>query len=201
SSTRLRAPAALAAHAGLPAWQLHAGTGAVTPANEHAEQRAFHSVTDVVFYNLPSELDQLRQAVALCTGMQRAYPLFADLDPQNSSVMPSRDEFKGLYSALRSLGQWNIPTAHARVCQELARRLNLSNQTVHFMLAVFEELQFIERDETMMRVAARPSKRDLSESIAYQARLHLAEAEQTCIYTSAKELEQWMRNIQVHTVS
>lgn len=197
SSARLSAPAAEAAHIGIPAWQLHAGTGTVTPANEHAELRAFHSVTDVVFYNLPRHIDQLRQAVVQCTGMQRVYPLFADLDPLSSSVMPSRDEFKGLYSALRSLGQWRLSTEHARVCHELARRLNLSNQTVSFMLTVFEELQFLERDETMLRVAASPSKRDLSESITYQARLHYAEVEQTCIYTSAKQLEQWMRNIQV----
>lgn len=200
SERSLSAPAADAARLSIPAWQIHAGTGEVTPANEHAEMRAFHSVTDVVFYNLPRQIEHLRQAVLLSTGMQRCYALLADTDPQSSSVMPSRDEFKGLYSSLKSLGQWNLSSEHARVCRELARRLNLSDQSVVWMLSVFEELQFIERDATHLRVASTPSKRDLSESTTYQARLDLAEVEQICIYTSAKQLEQWMRNILEDTV-
>lgn len=193
-SKALAAAAAEAENCGLPAWQFIASSAQVVPMNAQGELCAFHSVTDVVFYNLPRTISDLVQAIQHCSAMQRCYALFKETDVTRTSAVPSREQFKGVYGAIRKLGQWKVGGDHHQICRELARRLKISESAVQFMIIIFEELGFIERDETYYRTVTDPVKRDLSESAAYQASLDFAETERVCVYTSAKQLEQWIRS-------
>lgn len=186
------AAAAEATNCGLPAWQFIASSAQVIPMNAQAQLGAFHSVTDVVFYNLPRSISDLVLLIDQCPAMQRCYPLFKETGVKRTGAVPSREQFKGVYGALRKLSQWKADGDHLQVCRELARRLKISESAVQFIITVFEELGFIERDASWFRTVSEPVKRDLSESATYQASLDFAETERICVYTSAKQLEQWI---------
>ncbi|WP_442603514.1 single-stranded-DNA-specific exonuclease RecJ [Paenibacillus sp. KN14-4R] len=180
----------VALSSGLPVWMHHAAEDQVTPLNELAKMYAFQVVTDVVFYNLPAHVSQLRQVVVHATCCQRIYALFADTNPLLSGSIPSREQFKTLYGLLGRAGSWE--TQSSLFERQLAKRLQVSETSATFMLQVFEQLGFIEHEGDQSRLAAQPPKRDLTASYLYQARQNRSEVEQLCMFSSAKELEHWI---------
>ncbi|WP_054027261.1 single-stranded-DNA-specific exonuclease RecJ [Bacillus sp. FJAT-28004] len=84
-------------------------------------------------------------------------------DP-SAAEFPEREQFGKVYQYLRQLGQVPLQGLNAR----LSKQSGLSLETVELMLAVFEELQFIERDNGLMHAAASPQKRDLATSERYR---------------------------------
>lgn len=77
---------------------------------------------------------------------------------------PEREQFGKVYQLLKQLGQVPLQGLNAR----LSKQSGLSLETVELMLAVFEELQFINRDNGLMQAAASPQKRDLATSERYR---------------------------------
>ncbi|MNY50661.1 hypothetical protein D3C86_1861800 [compost metagenome] len=73
-----------------------------------------------------------------------------------------------------------------------SKRSGLSLGMIHFILSVFEELEFVVKHDNMVTLSATPAKRDLTTSRLYQHRLHRQEVEAIVMYSSAKELEQWI---------
>ncbi|MNV84521.1 hypothetical protein D3C71_1784000 [compost metagenome] len=104
--------------------------------------------------------------------------------------MPSRELFKNMYATIKQQGSWNLN--NRGLMNAYSKRSGLSNAMIEFMIRVFAELGFIERVGEEFKPNASPAKRDLSSSKLYQERIDRNEVEQIIVYSSAKELEQWM---------
>ncbi|MEC0249579.1 single-stranded-DNA-specific exonuclease C-terminal domain-containing protein, partial [Paenibacillus chitinolyticus] len=155
-----------------------------------ARELQFPEMTDIVLCTAPRSLAQLERALAQADGIRRCYAVFADPVPQDGGAMPTRDQFKAVYASVRQQGMWDM--RNPALLQSFSRRSGLSAAMISFVLDVFEELGFIEKAGGVVRPVAAPSKRDLTTSRKYQERLSRAEVDRVCVYTSAKELSDWI---------
>ncbi|WP_068774185.1 single-stranded-DNA-specific exonuclease RecJ [Paenibacillus sp. FJAT-26967] len=185
-----RAPAAPGAQAG-PVWRC-LPDGSLAPDNEAARELRFPEMTDVVLCTAPRTLPQLQRVLEQADGMRRCYAVFADPAPQDGGVMPTRDQFKAVYASVLKQGIWDL--RNPALLQSFSRRSGLSPAMISFVLDVFEELGFIQKAGGIIRPVETPAKRDLTASRKYQERLARAEIDRVCVYTSAKELQDWIAN-------
>ncbi|MFC5447217.1 single-stranded-DNA-specific exonuclease RecJ [Paenibacillus aestuarii] len=172
-----------------PYWILQE-SGELLPGNPSAHRLDFAAMTDIVLYTVPRNLAALQCILRLAAGMMRCYTVFTDLGTGSDTTMPSRDMFKLLYGTLQKEGSLNLQDT--RLMQAWSRRSGLSPAMIQFIISVFEELGFIERLGAVVKLQAAPAKRDLTTSRKYQDRLQLQEVESVVMYSSAKELEQWI---------
>ncbi|MBD0381732.1 single-stranded-DNA-specific exonuclease RecJ [Paenibacillus sedimenti] len=177
-------------HADSLAYWILQDSGHIKPGNELARELDLASMQDVVLYTAPRSIQSLQSLLQQARGMMRCYAVFAELESNSSVAMPSRDMFKLLYGTLQKEGSLNMQDH--RYMQALSRRSGLSPAMIQFIISVFEELGFIERLGAIVKLQAAPAKRDLTTSRLYQDRLHRQEVESIVMYSSAKELEQWI---------
>ncbi|WP_261304861.1 single-stranded-DNA-specific exonuclease RecJ [Paenibacillus andongensis] len=160
------------------------------PGNESAGQLEFANMQDIILYTIPRSVASLQSVLQQASGMMRCYPVFAELGPDSGSTLPSRDMFKMLYGTLQKEGSLNVQDV--RLMTSFSKRSGLSPAMIQFILSVFEELGFVERQGGFVKLHASPAKRDLTASRLYQHRLHRQEVESIVMYSSAKELEEWI---------
>lgn len=173
----------------IPYWIVQ-DSGQVRAGNEAASLMAFEEVQDVILYTLPRSLISLESVLGLATGMKRCYPVFAELGQDRGSTLPSREMFKMLYANLQKEGSLHLQDT--RIMTAFSKRSGLSIAMIHFILSVFEELEFVVKQDNKVSLNSTPAKRDLTTSRLYQHRLHRQEVEAIVMYSSAKELEQWI---------
>jgi single-stranded-DNA-specific exonuclease len=160
------------------------------PGNESARQLEFANMQDIILYTIPRSVASLQSVIHQASGMMRCYPVFAELGPDSGSTLPSRDMFKMLYGTLQKEGSLNVQDV--RLMTSFSKRSGLSPAMIQFILSVFEELGFVEKQGGFVKLHASPAKRDLTASRLYQHRLHRQEVESIVMYSSAKELEEWI---------
>ncbi|MDQ0920079.1 single-stranded-DNA-specific exonuclease RecJ [Paenibacillus sp. V4I5] len=160
------------------------------PGNESARQLGFANMQDIILYTIPRSVASLQSVLHQACGMMRCYPVFAELGPDSGSTLPSRDMFKMLYGTLQKEGSLNVQDV--RLMTSFSKRSGLSPAMIQFILSVFEELGFVEKQGGLVKLHASPAKRDLTASRLYQHRLHRQEVESIVMYSSAKELEEWI---------
>ncbi|MCY9663397.1 single-stranded-DNA-specific exonuclease RecJ [Paenibacillus alginolyticus] len=160
------------------------------PGNESAKQLEFANMQDIILYTIPRSVASLQSVIHQASGMMRCYPVFAELGPDSGSTLPSRDMFKMLYGTLQKEGSLNVQDV--RLMTSFSKRSGLSPAMIQFILSVFEELGFVEKQGGFVKLHASPAKRDLTASRLYQHRLHRQEVESIVMYSSAKELEEWI---------
>lgn len=166
---------------------MDAAEGAV-PLNDEAKRFAFEAAEDVLLYSLPSRIEALQRTLA-GSGARRVYAGFVDWD-RDYAAMPSREAFKLLYQAVLRQSTWE--EGDLSFAEPLRRNVGATDGLIRFMLDVFEELEFIEKRGGRYACIPSPRKRDLNESPSYRNRLARAEAEQTLIYSTARELTDWI---------
>jgi len=173
-------------------WPLYVlpADGPPQPANAAAERHDFAALADVVLYSAPGSVPELRRVVGAACSMARCYAVFAELRPLAGGAMPSRDTFKLVYGTLLKQGGWDV--YDRALTQAFSKRSGLSPAMIEFILQVFEELGFIERNGSRYKPHAAPAKKDLSTSRLYCEREGRQEVESLLLYASAKELEQWI---------
>ncbi|OCT14968.1 single-stranded-DNA-specific exonuclease RecJ [Paenibacillus pectinilyticus] len=173
----------------IPYWIVQDDAG-VRPGNEAAEAIQFSELADVILYTLPRSIASLEAVLQQAKGMMRCYPVFAELGQDSGSTLPSRDMFKMFYGSLQKEKSLNL--MDTRMLTAFSKRSGLSQAMIHFIISVFEELEFVVKHDKMVTLNPAPAKRDLTTSRLYQHRLHRQEVEAIVMYSSAKELEQWI---------
>ncbi|NEW04535.1 single-stranded-DNA-specific exonuclease RecJ [Paenibacillus sp. SYP-B3998] len=173
----------------IPYWIVQ-DSGGLMAGNEQAAELDFASMQDIVLYTIPRNAEDLRNILQQARGIMRCYAIFAEFGTNSGSTMPTRDMFKLLYGTLQKEGSLNVQDQ--RLMQALSKRSGLSPTMIQFIVSVFEELGFIERQGAVVKLQATPAKKDLTTSRLYQDRLHRQEVETIVMYSSAKELEQWI---------
>ncbi|RTE08270.1 single-stranded-DNA-specific exonuclease RecJ [Paenibacillus whitsoniae] len=173
----------------VPYWVLE-DDQTLRPGNPLAESLRFDEAQDVVFYTMPGSIADLTNVIQQAAGMLRCYAVFAELGGGSGSTMPSREMFKMLYAFLQR--EASLQVEDTRVMTSLSKRSGMSPEMIHFILSVFEELSFVQKKDKIVTINPAPAKKDLASSRLYQQRAGRQEVESIVMYSSAKELEQWM---------
>jgi single-stranded-DNA-specific exonuclease len=172
-----------------PIWFVNA-EGNMEPGNEQAYQMSFSEVHDMVLYTAPRSFSSLQSVLRQASGLMRCYAVFAEAGGESGGAIPSRDMFKQMYSLLMQQGEWDLQ--NRGVLQAFSKRSGLSPAMIEFMIRVFEELEFVEKQGNRIILCKTPVKRDLSTSRILQEREQRQEVEAVSMYSTSKELVDWI---------
>jgi single-stranded-DNA-specific exonuclease len=157
------------------------------------EDAAKQTTTDLFICSLPDSLQLLVDEFRQYPNLERVYALYSESDFGSSSEgrhLPSREQCKSLYQALRQNALWSM--AETKELDALSRRTGLSVPWIRFILRVFEELEFVVREGNVYRVVQAPGKKELSESPSYRRRSERSETEQVLLYATSRQLTDWI---------
>ncbi|WP_256204395.1 single-stranded-DNA-specific exonuclease RecJ [Planococcus faecalis] len=140
----------------------------------------------LVLLDLPESEEQLASVLANMKP-KRVYAHFHAKDSQYFEQIPTREQFKWLFSFIKKRGTFDF-TKH---CDELAKHKGWTRESLFFMLQVFFELGFVTLNNGITEIAQSPSKQDLSEAPIYKRREQQIALEQKLLYASYKDLKEW----------
>lgn len=152
-------------------------------------KHSYSEITDLILYSMPPGQNQLELALREAAGVQRIYSVFQEPSPGRRTI-PGREQFKQVYAVLMQRAQ--SPVEENVLVDYISRRSGLPRSTIQFIMKVFEELSFVERDGTGYRCVASPAKRELSSSRLYSNYIDRQRVEEMLMYSSAKELSRWI---------
>ncbi|WP_409341617.1 single-stranded-DNA-specific exonuclease RecJ [Paenibacillus sp. MBLB4367] len=152
---------------------------------------AYDALTDLILFDMPLRMEQLRSALAAAEGAERIFAIFRDPEPDAASTLPSRDMFKQVYGVIQR--QSGFESYDTQLLTAFSKRSGLPVPSIRFIVDVFVELGFIEKTEKGIRLVASPGKKDLSEAAVYQDKVHREQIEQALLYSSSQEMSDWMR--------
>ncbi len=157
------------------------------PQNELARKFSISEARDIVLFSIPDTMEQIEALGSQAGAVERYYAVYGDTDSdRQAGVMPGRDMFKTVYGAAVWLEKNETP--RTGYCQAIAKRAGLSPALVRFMMEVFAELGLAEPTADGYRLVPSATKKDLSASLLYRARMKRPDVEQAMLYSSAKEL-------------
>ncbi|MBP1996757.1 single-stranded-DNA-specific exonuclease RecJ [Paenibacillus eucommiae] len=164
--------------------------GELVPVNERALERPLEDCHDLVLYTAPGSVQDLQLILGKAAAIRRCYAIFAERKKESGGAIPSRDMFKLMYGTLLEQGEWDL--YNKGMMQSFCKRSGLSSAMVEFMISVFEELEFLERSGSRIKLRKSPVKKDLSTSRLLKKRENRQDVEDIILYSTAKELEQWI---------
>jgi len=148
--------------------------------------------TDILYIcYLPERIQSLANIVS-ATKPKCIYVCYGNKDHVYLQQLPTRQEFKWLYSYL-------LKTEQKEVKQEIVQIMSIKQWTkekVIFMISVFLDLQFIFLQDRKIHVNLQAEKKDLKTSKTYQQKLQQSNMEKILYYSTYEELKNWfMKNI------
>ncbi|QDI92828.1 hypothetical protein EPH95_18010 [Salicibibacter halophilus] len=145
--------------------------------------------TDILLFDLPKRLSDLTDFLEENESFIRSiYTGFMETGQAFFATKPTREAFKWLYVYLKKYAPLHIQE-HEPV---IARYQGWSSDTIHFMLQVFMELEFVTRSEGKLVVNAKPLKQDLQASPTFRSYDEKREIEETLKYSTYKELKAFL---------
>ncbi|HEY0826929.1 MAG TPA: single-stranded-DNA-specific exonuclease RecJ [Bacilli bacterium] len=176
-------------------WTLDGAAG-ILPVNNIAHNIDIYDITDLYLYSIPGSLSLLKNGLPAFPSAQRIYAMFTDLSHKAAISLPTRDTFKKVYTLLQQQGQWEAD--NIRIIDGISTKSGVGVGVVEFIIEVFEQLHFIKRNADIYVCDPTPPKKDLAASKIYEQRSLLRslreESEQTLIFSTAKELVEWIMN-------
>ena len=149
----------------------------------------WESVTDLLLYSFPDRLSKLASVLKKGDGLERVYAVFIPADSRVRTV-PSRESLKQVYALLRRIGQWQEDSRG--IMDFLSRHSGLNRDTVSWIIDVFLELEFLQREGGMVRCVPSPAKKELCASGRYRAAMAAQDCESVLQYSTSQELTAWM---------
>lgn len=138
----------------------------------------------VVLLDLPPSLEVIKVLLSYSLPA-RIYALFYQRETHFFSTMPTRDHFKWFYAFLLKRGAFHLE----KYGDELARSRGWTKETIHFMVQVFLELQFVTLHNGVVSLVHHPEKRDLMDSPTYRLKQAQFELENILLYSSYEQLK------------
>jgi single-stranded-DNA-specific exonuclease len=158
-----------------------------------AEDAGKPNISDLFICSLPERLQLLVDEISQYPNLERIYVLYSENDSAKSPGgrhLPSREQFKSLYQAIRQNTIWSM--SETKQLDGLSRRTGLSVPWIRFILGVFEELEFVVREGNVYRVVQAPAKKELSASASYRQQAERAEVEKVLLYATSRQLTDWI---------
>jgi single-stranded-DNA-specific exonuclease len=140
----------------------------------------------IVFLDMPVSREQVKAIVGR-GNPHRIYAHFFQDEDHFFSTMPTRDHFKWYYAFLSKRGSFDLN----KNGNDLAKYKGWSKETIDFMSQVFFELKFVTIVNGFISLNPVKTKKDLSESLAYQKKQQQYELENELLYSSYNELKAW----------
>ncbi|MDR6226349.1 single-stranded-DNA-specific exonuclease RecJ [Desmospora profundinema] len=147
-------------------------------------ERGDELVRYLVLIHMPPSLTVAEKWFRGLDRLERIYFAYGDADWDGPSRAPEREHFKQLYGAMMKVGELRIP----RDLDRLARMTGMSVKGIGFMLQVFEELDFVRRENGRLTLAPQAEKRPLSASSRYRRQQEREEVQQCFVYSSTRDL-------------
>ncbi|TCS96452.1 exonuclease RecJ [Hazenella coriacea] len=146
----------------------------------------------MVIVDPPPTLNHLKQGIQQWGQIERIYLLFGDADFDDLLVKaPSKENFAHTY---RVLQRGKGPISISKHFTSLSRATGLKKRSLSFIIQVFEELEFIKIEQGFIHINPTPERKPLTESKFYQAQLAREEVLQTLVYSSYRELCQYLHS-------
>jgi single-stranded-DNA-specific exonuclease len=155
-----------------------------------------HEVKELLWLVMPANIRIAEKALSHFASLERIYAVFYDTKPYLSCAMPDREQFKRVYGTLTANSEH---ASDKETIQMLQKRTRLTSDSIRFILAVFDDLGFIQSKEGRISLLTSPPKRDLSESSVYQEKLSRDETERIFVYSTSEELKEWLLSRVNHT--
>ncbi|NDI33993.1 single-stranded-DNA-specific exonuclease RecJ [Chengkuizengella sediminis] len=149
-------------------------------------------VTDFVVYSIPNHIHLLESVFRKNQSIQRVYVVHKNKNQNALKGLPSREAFKNIYASLLNKNSWEINDQ--LFLGNLSKRSSLSKGMIQFMIGVFEELSFIQKEGNLYRCIKSPEKSSLESSNLYKQRWHQSEIEKIFEYSTTYEMTQWILN-------
>ncbi|MFD1772830.1 single-stranded-DNA-specific exonuclease RecJ [Paenibacillus rhizophilus] len=142
--------------------------------------------------DMPESPQQLDALLKTFPEVQNIALLHSLRQERDRLLVPTRDHFKTLYKWLAVIAA--EPISEQEVLLRLSRKSPMSLRMLKMMLDVFEELDFIMREQGQLSFVTRPAARDLASSSHFMYLSELAEMEQYFTEGSTAELQEWMES-------
>ncbi|MEL3973970.1 single-stranded-DNA-specific exonuclease RecJ [Rossellomorea oryzaecorticis] len=140
----------------------------------------------IVLLDMPASMEMVKAIVGKGKP-HRIYAHFFQDEDHFFSTMPTRDHFKWYYAFLTKRGSFDL-NKHG---DDLAKYKGWSKETIDFMSQVFFELKFVTIVNGFISLNPVKTKKDLTESPAYQKKQQQYELENELLYSSYNELKAW----------
>ncbi|UOQ46279.1 single-stranded-DNA-specific exonuclease RecJ [Halobacillus salinarum] len=140
----------------------------------------------IVVLDLPNRLEELGEVVNAC----KPGKIFACYRIEDSAFLktwPTRDHFKFFYGMLMKRKSFNVRTEG----EQLAARRGWDKSMVDFISQVFFELEFVKMEDGLLTINAKPSQKDLQESVLYREKQYQMKVEQKLYFSTFRELKDW----------
>lgn len=141
----------------------------------------------VVFVDCPPSLELLKEILAV-TNPSYIYACFYSRKNLYLEKSPGRKEFGLVYQYLSR--HTVLPLENLE--QILGQYLKIKPVDMTFIFDLFEEVGFIKRDQEKMQFYPSQEKVDLKETRTYQDYQDQVKAEEILLYSSVKELTEWL---------
>ncbi|MFS1513834.1 single-stranded-DNA-specific exonuclease RecJ [Chengkuizengella sp. SCS-71B] len=147
-------------------------------------------VTDFIVYSLPNHIHTIESAFRKNQSIKRVYVVHKNRNKAALKGLPSREAFKNIYASLLNKNSWEINDQS--FLGNLSKRTSLSKDMIQFMIGVFEELSFIQKEGRSYHCIKSPKKSSLDSSSLYKQRWHQSEIEKIFEYSTTYEMTQWI---------
>lgn len=144
-------------------------------------------VEKIVFVDCPPSLDRLKEILA-ATNPSYIYACFYSRKNLYLEKIPGRKELGLVYQYLSQ--HPSLPLENLE--QILGQYLKIKPDDMTFIFDLFEEVGFIKRDQEKMQFYPGQEKVDLKETKVYQDYQDQVRAEEILLYSSVKELTEWL---------
>ncbi|QQK75662.1 single-stranded-DNA-specific exonuclease RecJ [Salicibibacter cibarius] len=145
--------------------------------------------TDILFLDLPEHLSDLTRFLNENESFIRSiYTGFMEKGQAFFTAKPTREAFKWLYVYVKKYAPLHL-REHEPV---IAKYQGWSTDTIHFMLQVFTELEFVTLSGGKLVVNEHPLKQDLQASSTYRSYEEKREIEETLKYSTYQALKAFL---------
>ncbi|GIP20800.1 single-stranded-DNA-specific exonuclease RecJ [Paenibacillus sp. J22TS3] len=149
-------------------------------------------ITSLFILELPEYSAQLDSVLTSIPNLERIILVHGQQDRYERVEIPSRDNFKTVYAWIRHYSAKGL--TEEQMLNQLVRQTGFTKRMMRLTLEVFEELEFIIRDNGRLRLNPSPSKQPLETSARYLQLEALAEMEQVMLRGKAAQVAEWMRS-------
>lgn len=175
----------------LPVWRYDEAAGLVPEQGAPVNSGDAGRLSLLCLLDLPRTPEELEAVTRIFAQAENV----ALLNPRSTAgdrlQIPTRDLFKTLYRWLAALAA--SPVQEQEALRRLARQSGLTGRMLKHMLDVFEELDFIKRENGLLAFVPQPQARSLDSSRRFVMLGRLAEAERHFQESGQQELQEWIR--------
>ncbi len=162
----------------------------IAACNHVSIQHGAEAIRTLCLLSLPAHIEQLNVMFERFTALENIVLLHDRPDRQERLQIPDRERFKLIYGWLAKSS--DTIAEEQKLIPLLSQKTSSSVRMVQMMLDVFEELEFIVRQDGRIRMNNAPDKRPLGSSRLYQELGELAEMEYMLCESDLPQLTSWM---------